>query len=217
MQSLKDRLAPIVAKYEAPNGEHYRRLVAFIDSIGQLERRLQPGAMAPDFLLPGQDGQLVRLTDLIRTGPLALVFIRGMWCPYCVEQVRALRDAAGLFGAEGINLVVLTPEIGGHAEALAKEHELPFPVLCDVDSGVALSYGCLFPVPPADRAFLISKDIDLAERYGSDAWFLPLASTFVIGSDSRIQAIFGAADFTTRPEPADVLASGIAASAGTKD
>lgn len=216
-QSLQARLAPLIAELEPVSGAHYRRMTAFVERIGQLQRRARPGQRAPDFALPSHQGRTVRLSWLLGRGPLVLVFVRGIWCPYCRTQIRAMAEAAQVFAEAGIGIAVVTPEIGGRAAVLARDCGTPFPVLCDVGEGVALSYGCLYPVPPGERTFLRSRGLDLCESQGSGAWFLPLASVFGIGTDGRVTAVFGAADARVRPEPEEILAAMRATGAQQKD
>src|SRR3546814_7884877 len=51
------------------------------------------GELMPEFLLPDEQGRLVRLNDLLGEGPVAIVFNRGQWCPYCRINVDALARA----------------------------------------------------------------------------------------------------------------------------
>lgn len=214
-QSLEERLAPIIAKYEETHTHHYLRVSKFLDRIGQMDQRPKPGDRAPDFALPAHDGSVIKLSDLLRERPIVVVFIRGKWCPYCHEQVRALSDAAPEYEKSGIGVLAITPEIGGRAAELSAELALPFPVLSDLDSGVALSYGCLYPVPPEEREFLVSNGVDLKDLYGSGAWFMPVSSAFGVGSDGFVKSVFGDADPRVRPEPDAILSS--MTSSGAKD
>jgi peroxiredoxin len=45
--------------------------------MGTRERRLEPGAEAPDFEAEAFDGRVVRLSGLAARGPVVLVFLRG--------------------------------------------------------------------------------------------------------------------------------------------
>ncbi len=42
---------------------------------------LRPGMQFPDFELPNQDKEVVRLSSLMRGFPTAVVFSRGYFCP----------------------------------------------------------------------------------------------------------------------------------------
>lgn len=44
-----------------------------------VEQVVKIGEKAPDFRLPDTDGNLLRLSDQVRKGPLLLVFYRGDW------------------------------------------------------------------------------------------------------------------------------------------
>lgn len=46
---------------------------------GLVDHILQVGDQAPDFSLQSSLGGTVRLTDLLRRGPLVLAFYRGHW------------------------------------------------------------------------------------------------------------------------------------------
>lgn len=46
---------------------------------GLVDRILQVGDQAPDFSLPSSLGGTVRLSDLLRRGPVVLAFYRGHW------------------------------------------------------------------------------------------------------------------------------------------
>ncbi len=205
--TLQDRLAAIEDATRAGFGAHHDRLSAFIERIGQVRRRPAPGEPAPVFALPNAEGRLVKLADLLagETRALVLVFVRGLWCPYCSAQMAAIAEAEPAFAAARIRVAIVTPEIGGRASETKESFALPCEVLCDVDEGVALAYGCLFPVPEDNRAPMIEAGYDLAQLYGTGMWFMPLASTFVIAAGGTVLAVFGETDQRKRPNPEEVL------------
>lgn len=46
---------------------------------GIMDRVLKVGAQAPAFTLPNAGGEMVRSSDLLTKGPLAVSFYRGVW------------------------------------------------------------------------------------------------------------------------------------------
>jgi peroxiredoxin len=52
---------------------------------------------------------------------------------------------------------------------------------------------------------MFNGKLDLPAINGDDSWELPLAATYVIGTDGIISYAFVEADYTTRAEPAAVL------------
>ena len=55
----------------------------------------------PPFILPDETGRLVDLNSLLRKGPVAVMFYRGHWCPYCRLNVRAVIQAQDRIKALG--------------------------------------------------------------------------------------------------------------------
>lgn len=50
-----------------------------LKSSGLADQAVGEGDTAPDFALPDQDGETVRLGDLVDQGPVILSFYRGRW------------------------------------------------------------------------------------------------------------------------------------------
>ena len=58
-----------------------------------VEQGLTVGDVLPDFRLPDTGGRVVASEDLLAAGPLAVMFFRGPWCPYCSLTLQALEEA----------------------------------------------------------------------------------------------------------------------------
>src|SRR5690242_457274 len=73
------------------------RLTTVERAVDELKRSkladsaLKAGDTAPEFELHDGDGMLWRSADLLRSGPLVIVFYRGRWCAYCNTQLAALQ------------------------------------------------------------------------------------------------------------------------------
>src|SRR6267154_2574931 len=66
---------------------------AELKNSGIAERALKTGDQAPVFELPDGDGLAWRSEELLRRGPLVIVFYRGRWCAYCNAQLAALQGS----------------------------------------------------------------------------------------------------------------------------
>ena len=55
---------------------------------GIAEKALKVGDKAPDFKLPNASGKIVRLSTLLKDGPVVVTWYRGAWCPYCNIALR---------------------------------------------------------------------------------------------------------------------------------
>jgi peroxiredoxin len=108
---------------------------------------LQVGEAEPDFELPNRARWPVRLSDLLREGPIVLTFYRGRWCRWCRSLFAALEDAAAKVRALGAQLVVLSPQTPSRSRATAQACSLSYPVLRDVESRVARRCGLTYTLP----------------------------------------------------------------------
>lgn len=192
----------------------YDAAVAELRRTDFLAHVLEVGQPFPDFLLPDAAGRLVSRDDLLARGPLVVTFFRGTWCPYCSVTLDALQEELARIEARGATLTAITPETGGRALEMKRKHRAGYAVLADVDQGLAMACGVVFRVPQPYRRLLESRGVDLAERQGNDAWFLPVPATFVVDRGGVVRWRFLDADFTHRAEPDDVVAALAALGAG---
>ena len=207
---FSDRLAAMRAKlaHSRPQiSEAYDRMVERLRRNGAGANAPQPGDVLPAFGLTDAQGRFVTSAELLADGPLVLSFYRGSWCSYCETELTALRDSHEAIVARGGRVAVVSGEIGGRGAAATRDHGLPFDVLCDVDLGVALTFGLVFPVPVDVREIYEYLGYDLARINGNPSWFLPIPATFVIAPGGRIVSAFVEPDFRYRMDPAEILAS----------
>src|SRR5436190_1800006 len=139
--TLKERLtayASVSREVLPAYGEAVDRLVARIQENGGGENSPRPGDEMPSFILPDETGSLVDLEALLATGPVAVMFHRGHWCPYCRLNVNALVRARDEIAAAGGQVVIVTPERREFAREFKSSTGAPFPVLADIDNGYAL-------------------------------------------------------------------------------
>jgi peroxiredoxin len=177
---------------------------------------LQPGAIAPAFILPDAlTGKAVRSTDLLALGPLVLKFFRGRWCPYCVTELEVWRDLHAEVRSRGALFVAVSPQTPRQNDFTLQQHGLPFPILSDAGSVVAAEFGVAYSVPPTHREYYQGILVNIPfvnsgatyKNATEASWRLPLPGIFVIRQDGTIAYSEAYADFRVRPEPAGVLAA----------
>jgi peroxiredoxin len=186
-------------------GEAVDRLVARLNGNGGGETAPHPGDTMPPFILPDESGRLVALTALLESGPVAVMFFRGHWCPYCRLNVRAVVQALGRIKAMGAQVVAIMPEMQEYTRQLKSDAGAPFPILTDLDNGYALSLNLAIWLG-AEIQHLLSYQ-DMAKFHGNDGWMLPIPAVFVVGRDGIVKARFVDPDFRKRMEIDDLLAA----------
>lgn len=177
-----------------------------VEASGILAQALQVGDTAFDFTLSNATGKSISLSDKLKQGPVILTWYRGGWCPYCNITLRHLQSHLADFGAEGAQLIALTPEVPDKSLSTQEKHQLSFEVLSDLNNEVARSYGILFRLTP-EVELLYRQSFDLLAYNGHDEPELPLAATYVIDQAGIIRYAFLDAEYRNRAEPSDMLAA----------
>jgi len=166
---------------------------------------LKKGAKCPEFSLPNVHGKMVSINELLRQGPVVLVFYRGGWCPYCNLTLRALQKSLDAIREAGAQLIAVSPQEPDESLSTAEKDELTYDVLSDRHNKVAKSFGLVFKLP-SDLVKLYGEfGIDLKKANGDDENELPLAATFVVGKSGTIEHAFVDADYKKRMEPGEIV------------
>jgi peroxiredoxin Q/BCP len=112
------------------------------DSSRPRRRRTLVGEAAPDFALPDPvTGKTVRLSEYAAGRDVLLIFLRGTWCPYCVEQLKVLTERHEQLTGCGIAVLAVVCQAQTTVRAFLKFRPVPFPVLCDGSRATAKAYG----------------------------------------------------------------------------
>lgn len=172
---------------------------------GLADRALKVGDHAPIFELPDGDGMLWRSEDLLRGGPLVIIFYRGRWCAYCNAQLAALQEIHPQIAEAGASLVAVSPQTQKHSYMTRDMHNLRFPVLSDQGNQVARKFGLVYRLSPEMQAMYESIMTKLPGYNGDQSWELPLAATYILQSDGKISWSRVDGDWRHRPEPEELL------------
>ena len=126
------------------------------------------GDVAPEFELSDQSGQLHSLEDY-RDQWVVLYFYPKDGTPGCTTEACEFRD--NIFEFKRLNAQILgvsLDDVESH-QKFAEKHDLPFPLLADIEGKVSEAYGVktrMFGMKMAKRqTFLISPDGTLAKHY----------------------------------------------------
>ncbi len=206
--SLQAELDQRKASFEesAPEGlaATYDQGVRDVAESGVVDSAKQVGDQAPEFELPSANGEPVLLTELLESGPVVLVWYRGGWCPYCNIQLKAYQQRLDAFNEAGATIVAISPQDVEHTSETTQNLGVEFVMLSDLENAAASDYGLLYTLPDEITERLGDR---LAAFNDGNRDQLPLAATYVVGSDGVIRYAHIQADYRVRAEPDDVLES----------
>ena len=132
--------------------------------------RLGKGVAAPDFTLPGLDGQMVSLADY--RGKVVLLNIWATWCPPCVEEMPSMEKLYQQLKTEGFEILAVSMDVSGAQAVLPfmKKHKLSFPALTDTEGAMK----SLYQTTGVPETFIIDKDGTIVEKViGPRDWASP--------------------------------------------
>jgi thioredoxin-dependent peroxiredoxin len=129
---------------------------------------IEPGATAPDFELPDQDGERVSLSGL-RGRNVVLYFYPRADTPGCTVQACGVRDRGGEYARADAVVLGVSPDSVTKLRRFADKYGLAFTLLADSDHAVAERYGVW-----------VEKS-----RYGRTYWGNS-RTTFIIGRDGVV-------------------------------
>jgi peroxiredoxin Q/BCP len=130
------------------------------------------GDVAPDFELPDQGGQTVKLSEL-RGQTVVLYFYPRADTPGCTTQACGVRDRTADYETFGAVVIGVSPDPVKAIRKFADKYGLGFTLLADEDHSVAEAYGTW-----------VEK-----RMYGKTYWGVQRA-TFIVGPDGRIARVF---------------------------
>ena len=157
-----------------------------------MSESVEAGQPAPDFELPDQHGNPVRLSSL-RGEWVVLYFYPRADTPGCTTQACGVRDRSAEYEAAGAKVVGVSPD---EVDAVAKFDDkfgLGFTLLADADHAVAESYGTW-----------VEKEKDGVRRWGVNR------STFIIDKHGKVKhALYGVAPRGHAQHVLDLVKAGV--------
>jgi peroxiredoxin len=165
----------------------------------------QVGSVAPGFTLPNAIGGKTSLDALLKKGPVVISFYRGVWCPFCNLEQRALQQHLPRITGLGASLVAISGMTPDNSLSMAERLGLTYEVLTDTGLAIARSYGLVFDLPDYLQEAYEQLGHPVTRFNGTTDQTLPIAGTFVVDRGGVIRFAYANANYMHRADPADII------------
>ena len=127
---------------------------------------IAPGTPAPEFALPDQDGNIVKLEDL-RGQTTVLVFYPMDFSPVCTDQLNVYQEVLGDLEAEGAHLYGVSVDSAFSHKAFQQQLGITFPLLADFHpkGEVSQAYGVYIGERGHNQRALVMIGPDLTVKW----------------------------------------------------
>jgi len=163
------------------------------------------GSKAPDFKAKDQDGNEVRLKDLLKKGKVVLVFYRGYWCPYCNRELSRLQDSLTLIQEKGATVVAVSPEQPANIKQTVEKTKASYPVIYDEGMKIMKGYDVEYELEETTLSRYRSSGLDIEKNNGTNGKYLPVPAVYIIDKEANVTYRFFDADYKKRPSIAEIL------------
>ncbi len=196
-----ETMAPAALKI---NVDQRRLLVETADHAGFIKA----GDRVESFQLTEVGGAQLALHELLRKGPLVLIFFRFAGCPACnIALPYYNRFLAPELERLGATLVGISPQVPNRLKEIKERHGLDFLIASDAGNALGRRFGILYTFDEPSRRASIASGNPIGEVTGTGTFELPMPATIVIGKDAVVRFADVSPDWLVRTEPADVLAA----------
>ena len=213
--NLNKRLAEYKEKQEA--GEVPPITTAHLEVIyrgaeqliasGQHKSVPEVGAKFPSFALPDEKGTIISSDEILKRGPLAIVFYRGIWCDYCNFELEALEEVYPRIKELGGELVAVSPVTMPGLRAAIRRNNLSFPLVSDRGSEYARRFNLVYTMSEEVIGVWGSFGLDFSQVNGDDGKSMTMPAVILSDQQGVIQFSEAHPAHWQRTEPDDLVAA----------
>ena len=177
-------------------------LLSFTDSE---PKGLQLGELAPNFTALNQDSKQINLHEMLKSGPVVLLFYRGEWCPYCNKQLKQLEDSLSYITKKGAKVIAVSPEKHENIIKTIKKTNASYSVVSDENTSIMNAYKVNFELDSIAKIKYKGYGIDLNDRNGTNGYNLPVPAVYIINKEGRITYRYFDTDYKKRASVQEII------------
>ncbi|SBW05494.1 Alkyl hydroperoxide reductase/ Thiol specific antioxidant/ Mal allergen [uncultured Dysgonomonas sp.] len=180
-------------------------LLAFSNSIVDLKNKgienncIKEGMKVPRFVLKSVKGTIIDSDNLFgEYDKIVIVFFRGVWCPYCNLELRALQTSLDKIENGKVKLLAVSPQKIKHSLSMMENNEISFDILFDENNVFAQQLDISFQLQDFVVPHYQQLGIDLREYNGDSQNTLPVPAVFVVDKNYNITYSFVDTNYMNR-------------------
>jgi peroxiredoxin len=170
---------------------------------GGMYKVLKPGSKIPSFKLNDVNGVEIDFNQLLKKGPVVLVFYRGAWCPFCNLYLNAIQEKLPEIESMGAQLVGFT---SAKADMTFEKTKLKYPVLADVQNKVAKQFGLSYELTEEIDKYYKNFGKDFSKDHNTEKSELLMSAVYIIDKKGIVRYQKAEAAYKNWAEPAEILA-----------
>ncbi len=148
---------------------------------------LEIGEKAKYFVGKDQNGNIIKLYNLLKKGKVVVVFYRGQWCPICMPHIKKLQNSSDKIKEKGASIILISPEYQENIQKTILKTNVTIPFLYDRNYEIMKSFDVNF-TPSKTLSFIYNSILiaDLKNAQSDDSQTLPIPATYIIDMDGTI-------------------------------
>jgi peroxiredoxin len=166
---------------------------------------LSIGAVVENFTAVDHTGKEVKLYDILRDGPVVLLFYRGNWCPVCNRHLSELEENLDHIYKKGARVIAVSPEKPELMTKTVKKTKASFTLLYDKDYHISEAFEVAYiPEKPLPKRFSQLSGEGFAKAQVEESEKLPIPATFIIDTSGKIVWRHVDSDYKNRASAQDI-------------
>lgn len=150
------------------------------------------GEKVPDTDITSAEGEIIRLTELVKNKPSILLFYRGGWCPFCNAHLAEVGEITTEIKNLGYQIIAVSPDSPENLQASLEEQDLDYQLFSDADGELTRAMGLAFSSPEKYGSMLSNVS------GGKNPGFLPVPALFVLDTEGVILFEYISPDYKQR-------------------
>lgn len=148
---------------------------------------LETGEQAPLFTALDANNNSFDLKQVLKKGPVVMIFYRGFWCPVCNKHLSMIQDSLSMITDIGATVVAISPEKPQYLNKMADKTGAKFSLLYDEEYRISDDYDVTFT--PKKTDLIVYNTIlgaKLKQTHSDDSQRLPIPATYIIDTNGII-------------------------------